>query len=154
MRELWLDCMWTQGPANKYISLRDRRSRSSTVNMAPGRYGPWSIWPTLSLYGPSRWSIWPTPCQYDPPLVDIAKTVIARLCYINYNIAIIVRKLEGWLEGPKCVPHPPTPRPSGNEPRTHCFQIEETYYNRANNNLMSFSSLHRNTQGKTTVRTS
>ena len=86
-----------------------RVAHRSTVNMAPGRYGPWSIWPTLSLYGPSRWSIWPTPCQYDPPLVDIAKTVIARLCYINYNIAIIVRKLEGWLEGPKCVPHPTPP---------------------------------------------
>ena len=107
------------------------------------RYVPWSIWPTLSLYGPSRWSIWSTPCQYGPPLVDIAKTVIARLCYIPYNIAIIVRKLEGW--------------PSGNEPvstKKPLFSNRGNLLILANNNIMSFSSLHRNTQGKRTVRTS
>ena len=114
--------------------------------MAPGRYGPWSIWPTLSLYGPSRWSIWPTPCQYGPPLVDIAKTVIARLC-LHYNIAINVRKLEGWLEG----------KSSGNEPvstKKPLFSNRGNLLILANNNIMSFSSLHRNTQEKRTVRTS
>ena len=55
----------------------------STVDMAPGRYGP------LSVYMAHQDG------RYGPPLVDIAKTVIARLCYINYNIAIIVRRLEG-----------------------------------------------------------
>ena len=68
-----------------------RPTERSTVNMARGRYDPWSIWPlsVYIIYGPSRWSIWPTPCRYDPPLVNIAKTVmfISRLCYItNTNL--------------------------------------------------------------------
>ena len=108
----------------------------STVNMAPGRYGP------LSVYMAHQDG------RYGPPLVDIAKTVIARLC-LHYNIAIIVRKLEGWLEG----------KSYGNEP----VSTKKTLFSNrgnllllilANNNIMSFSSLHRNTQGKRTVRTS
>ena len=103
----------------------------STVNMAPGRYGPLSV------------SMAHQDGRYGPPLVDIAKTVIARLCYIHYNIAIIVRKLEGW--------------PSGNEPvstKKPLFSNRGNLLILANNNIMSFSSLHRNTQGKRTVRTS
>ena len=86
-------------------------------------------------------------CRYGPPLVDIAKTVIARLCNLHYNIAIIVRKLEEWLEG----------KSSGNEPvstKKPLFSNRGNLLILANNNIMSFSSLHRNTQGKRTVRTS
>ena len=107
--------------------------------MAPGRYGP------LSAYMAHQDG------RYGPPLVDIAKTVIARLC-LHYNIAIIVRKLEGWLEG----------KSSGNEPVSTKKPLFSNRGNLlilglANNNIimiMSFSSLHRNTQEKRTVRTS
>ena len=109
-------------------------NQRSTVNMAPGRYGP------LSVYMAHQDG------RYGPSLVDIAKTVIARLC-LHYNIAIIVRKLEGWLEG----------KSSGNEPvstKKPLFSNRGNLLILANNNIMSFSSLHRNTQGKRTVRTS